>query len=293
MVIERALEKIRQTQAGATKAPPLGSAEAERRRSAAQAHATGSPSVVPKPAMPQLALDVRAAELNRVMLPGLNTIEDHSAAASYRMLRVRLLHRMNVNRWHTLAITSAGAGEGKSLTALNLALSISRDKSNDVFLIDLDLRNPSIAAYLGVRPQHEVVNYFAGTCSAQDILFSIGPGNLAIASSVTATQAASEMVASSRFDELLAYISSIAANPIIIIDLPPVLVTDEALLIAPKVDATALVVAEGRTRRDNLMRAKQLLADFTFAGVILNRSSENFGADEYYGYGYRYADAQT
>jgi hypothetical protein len=60
------------------------------------------------------------------------------------------------------------------------------------------------------------------------------------------------------------------------------------LLVAPRVDATMLVVAEGRTRRDSLLRAKQLLADYTFAGVVLNHSSESFGADSYYGYGQTY-----
>ena len=56
---------------------------------------------------------------------------------------------------------------------------------------------------------------------------------------------------------------------------------------------TVLVVAEGRTRRDSLARARQLLADFSFAGVILNRSSESYGVDNYYGYGYRYAGSKT
>ena len=118
-------------------------------------------------------------------------------------------------------------------------------------------------------------------------LFTIGVDGLAIAGSTLPTEQASELIASGRLEEMLVYIRSIAASPIILLDLPPLLVTDEALLVAPRVDAVALVVAEGRTRRDTLVRAKQLLSEFTMAGVILNRSSERHGADKYYGYHYR------
>ena len=78
------------------------------------------------------------------------------------------------------------------------------------------------------------------------------------------------------------YIGTITQNPIILIDLPPVLVTDEALLIAPRVDATLMVVAEGKTRRDSLMRAQSVLAEFPSAGVVLNCSTEAVGKGGYY-----------
>jgi Mrp family chromosome partitioning ATPase len=122
------------------------------------------------------------------------------------------------------------------------------------------------------------------------VFFSIGVENLALAGAAAGTDQASELLASSRFEELLDYASSIAHAPIVLIDLPPVLVTDEALLVAPRVDATLLVVTEGRTRRDSLARAKELLVDFIVAGVVLNHASESFGADSDYDYGYRYTE---
>jgi protein-tyrosine kinase len=95
------------------------------------------------------------------------------------------------------------------------------------------------------------------------------------------------MLASDRLEQMFAYIKSVAPNPLIIVDLPPTLVTDEALMIAPRVDATVLVVADGLTRRDSLVRARELLAEYPLAGVILNKSTESVGASgEYYGYAY-------
>jgi Mrp family chromosome partitioning ATPase len=285
MVIERALEKLKQSQAakaGQTYLPIAPAAPLARRRS------QRADAVAPrKLAFPQLNVDRALAETNRIALPDTRLAGNAHVGAAYRMVRTRLLHTVNTNNWTTLAITSPEAGEGKSLTAINLALNVARDRTSTVFLVDLDMRNPSICRYLGVQPPHELISFFAGQAAPEGMFFSIGPDNLAIAGSTTTTGFASELLSGRRLEDLVDYIKSVAVNPIVLIDLPPVLLTDEALLVAPRVDATLLVVAEGKTRRDCLVRAKALLADFTCAGVILNRSSENLGARGYdYAYGY-------
>ena len=208
--------------------------------------------------------------------------------AAYRMVRTRLLHT-----WRTLTTGRRSPSRARRraraspLTALNLALNIARDRTTSVFLIDLDMRNPSICRYLGVQPPQELMAFFASQASPAGMFFSIGPENLAIAGSTSTTAFASELLAGRRLEDLIAYMKGVADNPDRLVDLPPVLLTDEALLVAPRVDATLLVVSEGRTRRDCLVRAKGMLADFPFAGVILNRSSENLGARGYdYAYGY-------
>jgi capsular exopolysaccharide synthesis family protein len=286
MVIERALEKLKQSQAqkaGQPYLPVAPAASLSRRRSHDRTDAV-APS---KLTFPQLSVDRTLAETNRIAMPDTRLATNAQVGAAYRMVRTRLLHTMNSNNWTTLAITSPGAGEGKSLTSINLALNIARDRTTNVFLLDLDMRNPSICRYLGVQPPHELIGFFAGQASAEGMFFSIGPENLAIAGSTSTSGFASELVAGRRLEDLIDYIKSITVNPIVLIDLPPVLLTDEALLVAPRVDATLLVVSEGKTRRESLVRANALLADFTSIGVILNRSSENLGSGGYdYGYGY-------
>jgi capsular exopolysaccharide synthesis family protein len=286
MVIERALEKLKQAQAQkATQnyAPAAPAAAVPPRRRSQRADAPAPRKL----AFPQLQVDRALAERNRIALPESRLAGNAHVGAAYRMVRTRLLHSVNTNHWTTLAITSPEAGEGKSLTAINLALNVARDRTTSVFLVDLDMRNPSICRYLGVQPPHELTVFFAGQAAAEGMFFSIGPDNLAIAGSTSTTGFASELLSGRRLEDLVDYIKSIADNPIVLIDLPPVLLTDEALLVAPRVDATLLVVSEGRTRRDCLVRAKALLAEFPSAGVILNRSSENLGARGYdYAYGY-------
>jgi protein-tyrosine kinase len=296
MVIERALEKLKQAQAAAGskvehRSPSYRTGTSDAyvaERPARQAAEPPPAQRLPRPVFNQLACDRALAVQHRVLLPGTPLASDGGVTAAYRMIRARLQNLAATNSWRTVAITSPEPGEGKSVTALNLALSFSRDESKNIWLIDLDMRNPTICKYLGVRPELSVVDYFSGNCEAQELFFSIGPANLAIAGNNEATDVASELLAGDRLERMFDYINSVAPNSLVLIDLPPILVTDEALTVAPRVDATMLVVADGQTRRDALLRARQLLADFTFAGVVLNKSSESAGkAGYYYGYGPR------
>jgi protein-tyrosine kinase len=293
MVIERALEKMKQAQAASAAGAPKVDRSPPHRPSA-DAYAadrsarTVEVPILPRPVYQELACDGDLAIQNRILLPGTPLASDGGVTAAYRMIRARLQNLISTNSWRTLAITSPEPGEGKSVTALNLALSFARDEGKSIFLIDLDMRNPTVCKYLGVRPEYTLVDYFSGNCPPQNVFFSVGAGNLAIAGNTQTSELASELLAGERLEYLFSYITSVAPNALILIDLPPILITDEALLIAPRVDATMLVVADGQTRRDSLLRARQLLADFSFAGVVLNKSSESAGkAGYYYGYGPR------
>jgi protein-tyrosine kinase len=275
MVIERALEKLRQ---GA--APKLGSSSPIAHESVTRPGST-PPLTVALPAFPVVSCASAIAIAHRILVPEAPVGANDRVAAAYRMIRTRLLHRSRSNGLKSIAITSPGPGEGKSLTSLNLALSLARDPTVNVFLLDVDMRNPSVCRYLGLRPPVELLEYFQGSRAAGEVFFSLGPKNLALAGSLSSTDAASELLGAGRLEALLSYINSLCPNAVILLDLPPLLVTDEALLVAPRVDATLLVVAEGRTRRDSLARAVSLLAEFKCIGVVLNRASEAMGQKAY------------
>jgi capsular exopolysaccharide synthesis family protein len=293
MVIEKALEKLKQANADnlakGGRSPERGASARPDYRTVHGPAAYGPAPVDPtieRPVFAQLHCNRDLAAHHHILLPGTPLAADGRLGAAYRMIRTRLQNLITTNGWTTLAITSPEAGEGKSVTSINLALSFARDGSKTVFLIDLDMRNPSICHYLGVQPPQSLVDYFAGECGPENLFFSIGSDNLAVAGTLASTDLASELLAGDRLERLFAYVRSIASNALIIIDLPPTLVTDEALMIAPRVDATLLVVADGQTRRDSLLRARQLLSDFSSAGVVLNKSTESIGkAGYYYGYG--------
>src|SRR3954463_2516405 len=103
--------------------------------------------------------------------------KDDSRARSYDMLRTQVLQSMDGNGWQFLAVTSATAGCGKTVTACNLAMSIARLPERSVLLVDLDLRKPMVANYLGIETNGGVLSALEGraTLSAAVLQVSIGP----------------------------------------------------------------------------------------------------------------------
>ena len=127
---------------------------------------------------PQLEVNVLECAKNRIIVPGVEVRLGQVGSPSFRILRTRLLQQCRTNHWSSIAITSAGPGEGKTVTSLNLAINIANAGNHDVFLLDLDMRNPSICRYLGVTPPTDVVDYFKGEAEPKDVLFRIGTENL-------------------------------------------------------------------------------------------------------------------
>jgi Mrp family chromosome partitioning ATPase len=265
-------------------------------REAADVVAAVSPSRPPAPkvlrAEPQaprvrtpdfvrIKYDPRSCAQNRILVPDDQGPPKPGARDAYNMLRTRLLQRARSNNWTSIAITSPGPDEGKSVTALNLSLSIAREKNNSVFLLDLDFRSPSVCRHLGISPKTEIIRFFTGEVGPESVFFSIGVENLSLAGGLMSAEQSSDLLANGRLEQLFAYIRTIATSPLIIADMAPVLSTADVLVVAPKVDATLLVVGQGKTRRDSLATTVELLSDYRVAGIVLNRSQELL--TEYYG----------
>lgn len=222
----------------------------------------------------------------RVLLLESQLREFAGADAAYRLLRSRLQNRLKRNNWFSLAIASPNPGDGKTVTALNLAISIAREKQKPVYLLDLDMRNPSVCRFLGIQGIRPLPDYFTGQAKAEEVLFQTSFPNLIVAGALGPTDSASEMLAGSRFSDLLAHIRLRSPDAFVLVDLPPVTMTDESLLVGPRVDAFLVVVSEGRTQRTDLAQTLATLGEFTVAGVVINRSSDSktVGYEQYSAY---------
>jgi protein-tyrosine kinase len=226
---------------------------------------------------PLLRPNERVLQKNRVLGLGPRT---SNALSAYKMIRTRLLHVMRGNGWRKIGITSAGTGEGKSLTAINLALSLSREGNQNVFLIDLDMRRPRVAEYLGLRPPHGVQEFFEGHVAPEHVFFRIGAPGLAIAANTAQRESSSELLSSGKLTQLIEFALSQDSNSILLFDMPPLLLADDAIAVAPSVDGILLVACEGKTKRADFLGAYEIVREFNVAGLILNRSSELVG--QYY-----------
>lgn len=234
-------------------------------------------------------ISAEACAQNRVLLLESQLREFAAADAAYRLLRSRLQNRLKKSNWFSLAIASPNSGDGKTVTALNLAISIAREKQKPVYLLDLDMRNPSVCRFLGIQDIRPLPDYFQGHSRPEDVLFETSFPNLIVAGALGPTEGASEMLAGPRFSDLLAHIRLRSPDAFVLVDSPPVTLTDEALLIGPRVDGFLVVVSEGKTERKDLSQTLATLGEFTVAGVVINRSSDG----QTTGYGQYSAYAQA
>lgn len=213
-------------------------------------------------------------------------VDDRSAIAAYKILRTRVLQRMRSNNWNSLLVTSTGAGEGKTLTASNLALSISRDVNQSVLLVDLDLQRSKVAEYFGFDNDigKGIGEYLIGKAELPDIVYSpSGLQRISIIPNRDPVAHSSDLLSSPRMKQLLAWIRQQSDREIVIFDMPPVLVDDDVLAFCPNIDAVLLVVSQGETDRVALEKAMDLLSETDLLGVVLNRCDESSG-DSAYGY---------
>lgn len=230
-----------------------------------------------------VSLDRAVLEENNI----LPQVTDPGALRAYKILRTRLLRRLEANQWHSFAVTGATAGEGKTLTSINLAMALAQDSSTWVILVDLDLQRPKVADYLGMNNslgQRGLTDYLLGDATFEQITYA--PANmerLAVIPNFQAVANASDLLTSPRMGELVQSLEAETPRRIVIFDMPPVLAADDVLAFAPQIDGLLMVVAEGTTSRDSLRGAKQVLQEMNLLGVVLNRSeTQDEGA--YYSY---------
>lgn len=197
------------------------------------------------------------------------------AAQAYRMLRTQVLQRARTHRLTTIGVVSAANGEGKTLTAINLALGLAAEPNQSVLLIDFDLKHPSVAQTLQLPIDQGLEAWFAGTAKFEQLWYGLeGADRLFLLPTVTPVQDSSEALMRTETGKMLQDLKDRDPGRIMLIDLPPVLLSDDAVAIAPRLDAVVLVVTEGRTRRDDVARTLELLGNTRVIGTVLNRSTE-------------------
>ncbi|MGQ0834133.1 MAG: CpsD/CapB family tyrosine-protein kinase [Gammaproteobacteria bacterium] len=233
---------------------------------------------VPNPAIAeasarQFALappDPEAMERHHVLLG----LSDVAVSRAYKILRTRVLQRMRAKGWNSIGITGTAAGEGKSLTALNLALALAQDVNTWVFLVDLDLQRPQIGSYLGMRYERGLTDYLTGHAEIDQIIYDTGVKRLAVIPNAHPVEQSSEYISAPRMTELMAALDAETPRRIVVYDMPPLLVSDDVLAFAPRLDSLLLVVSQGQTARRTLANAREILSEMNLIGVVLNRSTE-------------------
>ena len=218
-------------------------------------------------------VDSALLRANRVVCGDAND----EAMAAYKMLRTQVLQRMAAKGWRALAVTSPAPSQGKTLTSINLAVSIARAMDHTVLLADLDLRRPSIHTYFSYSPAYGIDDYLLNDTPLSEILFNPGIERLVILPSKEPVSDSSELLSSPKMLRLVEELKTRYPSRFVIFDLLPVLSSDDTLAFAPNVDAMLMVVEDGKTKKEELKQAMGLLDGTNVLGTVLNKSDEKMG----------------
>jgi protein-tyrosine kinase len=223
-------------------------------------------------------LEKPLAEVLHSRFDGSDALE--AAEESYRGLRTRLM-RMRLDRGlRSVVITSSVQGEGKTLTALNLALSCAQLHEMGILLIDGDVRTRGLTRTLGLPTGPGLSEVLAGECDPAKAILSTDSGNLFVLSSGQASLPPAELFASRHWQELLSWCKE--SFKLVLVDSPPVLNLADVELITAACDGVLMVVRAKHTRRDVLRNATRQIDAKKLLGVVYN-------ATEKTNHNYRYA----
>ena len=215
----------------------------------------------------------RAHELNQGALAVnrcLHVYSDPFEMESYKMLRTHVLHRTRPNGWNSIMITSALPGEGKTLTAVNLALTFAKEFNHTVLLVDCDLKKQSVHKVMGIESKFGLIDALVDDRPLQDLIVWPGVEKLTLISGDRTINNTSEILSSLKMKALASEIKSRYPDRYVFFDLPPVLSFTDAVAFSPLVDAILMVVRAEQTSLPDVKKAVHLLPKEKFLGFVLN-----------------------
>ena len=291
-VVERTIRKLQEEK--------QASGHANAAQTAPQSAAHPAPAVqAPAMPLPPVASRVRSAPivLDRGVLRGAGLLPPEpdmkALARQYRNIKHPLVAQAvgrggpRVPKGHLIMIASAMSGEGKSFTAVNLALSLALEKDINVLLVDADVAKPQLSHVFGVGHSRGLLDALRDP--ALDVEALIRPTdvpNLSFLPAGEGAEEATELLCSSRMEQIATYLGENDPLRVVLFDSPPLLQTTESVALARVAGQIVVVVRAEWTPQPVLLDALKVLDGHPSVSLVLNQSQHNSAASYYYYYGY-------
>lgn len=202
------------------------------------------------------------------------------ASEQYRTLKTKLFQMRNGRNLRSVLVTSAAASDGKTMTAVNLALTIAQEIEQRVVLIDCDLRRPSVHTTLGFPKTDGLADFLGQEMASSSVVLPTSIPNLWVIPAGSIPENPAELLNTQKMREFLSSISQ--EFDWVIIDSPPIVPLADAELLSSLADGTLLVVRASKTPAESVTRAVQALKNGRILGVVFNGTQASKKSSYYY-----------
>jgi len=289
--IEKAIERLNkdkttppvELESGGAQTPRTEPADTVAADEPTQAGAKPDAKVQPR------SLDLSTLPDSRYLIPGCN---NRTLSEEYRSIKRPVI--MNalgkgaapVERGNLIAVTSSLPGEGKTYTALNLALSMAAELNSTILLIDGDILRSSLSSLLGIEKHRGLTDLLTDpSIQIRDVLISTKLSKLKVIAAGTRFDNSTELLASDAMERLVLEMGQRYSDRIILFDTPPLLATNEARVLMHLMGQVLLVVEAGKTSLEALKDSLSHISSNKVIGMVLNKTNTRFGRGSYGGYG--------
>jgi protein-tyrosine kinase len=300
-LIEQAAQRLAQLREAGVDVPDINAAAAVQPASSLAAQACAMPAAEPAPHSRRVEIDLDALAAAGIVTP---QSERSRTGDQFRVIKRPLISNAvgkgaaPLKHGNLIMITSAVAGEGKSFTSLNLAMSIAAELDHTVMLVDADVARPSILRMLGLPAGPGLLDVLQGTTEMASALLRTNVDKLTLLPSGTPVPRATELLASDAMRDLLDDMATRYPDRIIIFDSPPLLLTTESRVLASHMGQIVIVVHAGRTLQSDVQHALSTIESCPVRLMLLNKArgtlegayghGQGYGYGAGYGYGYGY-----
>ena len=292
-LIEQAALRLQQLRQAGVDVPDLDLPAVEAREPAparpAPARETQAQPTTAQPVSRRVEVDLDALADTGIVTPN---APRSALADQFRVIKRPLIGNAlgkgaaTLKHGNLIMVTSAIAGEGKTFTSVNLAMSIAAEMDHTVMLVDADVARPSVLRVLGLPPGPGLLDVLEGKVELSGALLRTSVDKLTILPSGTPHARATELLASDAMGALLDDMATRYPDRIIIFDSPPLLLTTESRVLATHMGQIVVVVHAGRTLQSDVQHALSTIESCPVRMMVLNRArTDSTGA---YGYGYGY-----
>ncbi|SHH65192.1 tyrosine-protein kinase family protein [Marivita hallyeonensis] len=219
----------------------------------------------------------------------ITALREDPAHTRFDILRTRMLQALAENGWRRVAITSPTKDCGKTFTAANLAISLSRHETCRTVLLDLDMRSPSLHKIFGVSDCGVIGDMLRGEISPERHLQGFANNTISAGSHVAigfngmVEPYAAELLQDPATEKALQRIEKSLEPDVMLFDLPPALLNDDVLAMRPHFDALLIVAGGGTTRANDIKETERRLGSTVpLLGVILNKADQSEAGDYAY-----------